>query len=975
MSDQSYREVMPMSVEPTDVFKFVSVRPVQLATEAETNEGIIRDPRVGSAGELRKLTAFLHTIDSPGAAQQYREGLKLEGLAALAEGARKLTERYRGLGTEDPPSGKKVLGELGLGKIDEAGSRDEAWNALYAAHAAGPDAGPQLEVPTGALRLLQYAAALADEPTPSTDAALARLAAQPAIALEVDALLRPAGKPTEAPPTDSKPSTAPAPLAEKARQLTTELDVAKSLLGAVSRPAAAAPASVETSPPEKVGSWTEQLVAVDTTPPLQAVLGTDLPSAQTALLDQLGISRQTPLPTAASLLQEHLDSLSTQALQLAGNRDFENGLLEVVRLPFPVNPPPTEVDPSTAADVNVHGQIKPLGFGDLKVVKQDLLAYEAGEVSYIENVLKGETKSRVFRTLNRTETTLVSTEEEVKETEKDTQATERFELKREAAQTIKEDESVKAGLSVTASYGPIVAKATGDFAYSTAKEQSEKTSSDFAKEVVEKSISKIQTKVSTSRTVNTINEVEETDTHTLDNHEGKENDVGIYRWVDKLYRAQVYNYGTRLMLEFVVPEPAAFYLATHTEQKVKVDATPPPPLLNDLEPAQPQELATPLVATDITPQNYDRYTARYGAAGVAAPPPLFTSIGALLSTENLDDGKSIATTFKEFVVPTGYQLHSYRYTASILWVNFPKFTIQIGADLHQILADNSDGNSRLVTASGGAGSPSDPVDGAVPVSVAAYDVHAYSLNVEGLCIRTAAAYEAWQLQTFEKIQAAYLALQSAYEQKVTQAQAATEGAIQGHNPALNRALIAAELKKLCITMMTGQHFSQFHAVTNPPDAPTHIPEIEVEEALREGPIVQFFEQAFEWEQMTYLFYPYFWARKSKWAHLVSDVEDPDPSFEQFLTAGSCRVVVPVPLAYSQAVIYMLQSAATELSQKVWLGGEPPTLESPLYESIAEELRRQTDDLFGATPEGEPWEFKLPTTLVWLQPDSTLPVFT
>jgi hypothetical protein len=970
------REVVPMSIEPTDVFKFVSVRPVQLATEAETNEGIIRDERVNSPGEMRKLTAFLHTIDSPGAAQQYREGLKLEGPAALSAGTRKLTERYRELGTAQPPSGKKLLGELGLGKIDEAGSREEAWNALYAAHAIGPDAGPQLEVPIGALRLLHYAEALVDEPTPSVDAALARLAAQPAIALQVDAVLRPAGKPTAAPSTETTPSTAaPSPLAETARRLTTELDGAKALLAAVSRPSAAASADIEAGPPEKVGSWTEQMVAVDTTPPLQAVLGDDLPTAQTALLDQLGISRQTPLPTAASLLQEHLDALSTQALQLAGNRDFESGLLELVHLPFPVNPPPTEVDPSTAADVDVHDQIKPLGFGDLKVVKQELLAYEAGEVSYIENVLKGETKSRVFRTLDRTETTLVSTEEEVKETEKDTQATERFELKREAAQTIKEDESVKAGLSVTASYGPIVAKATGDFAYSTAKEESEKTSSDFAKEVVDKSISKIQTKVSTSRTVNTIDELEETDTHTFDNHEGKENDVGIYRWVDKLYRAQVYNYGTRMMLEFIVPEPAAFYLATHTEQKVKVDATPPPAFVNDLEPAQPQELATPLIATDITPQNYDRYAARYGAAGVAAPPPLFTSASALLSTENLDDGKSIATTFKEFVVPTGYQLHSYRYTASILWVNYPKFTIQIGADLHQILADNSDGNSRLVTASGGPGSPSDPVDGVVPVSVAAYDVHAYTLNVEGLCIRTAAAYEAWQLQTFEKIQAAYLALQSAYEQKVTQARAATEGTIQGHNPALNQAIIAAELKKLCITMMTGQHFSQFHAVTDPPDAPTHIPEIEVEEALREGPIVQFFEQAFEWEQMTYLFYPYFWARKSKWDHIVSDVEDPDPSFEEFLTAGSCRVVVPVPLTYSKAVIYMLQSAATELSQKVWLGGEPPTLESPLYESVAEELRRQTDDLFGATPEGEPWEFKLPTTLVWLQPDSTLPVFT
>lgn len=966
-----------MSIEPSDVFKFVSVRPVQLATEEETSAGVIRDKRVASADMLEKLLGLARTIDSPEAAKRHWSELKLEALTALADGARKLTERYRSLDSEAAPSGKGLLGELELGKVGSGGSWEEAWDALYTAHATGADAGSLLEVPTAALRLLHYAASLAAESKPAASAALAWLTAQPAIALELDAAMRPAAEPPAPPPGKPEPTPSRSPAASQGRQLASELASAQTLLGAMSRPIAAA-ASLDTSPPARVGSWSEQRIAADTTPALETVLGSDLTSSQASLLDHLGITQQMPVPIAASMLQEHIDSLSDQAIRLAGDADFESGLGEAVEIPtrpiHPLHPPVPDDDPSTAPDVDVHDRIKPLGFGDLKVVKQELLAYEAGEVAYIENVLKGETKNRVFRTLDRTETTLVSSEEELKETQRDTQATDRFELKREAGQTIKEDMSVKAGLSVTASYGPIVAKATGDFAYSTAKEESEKTSADFAKEVVDRSISKIQTKVSTQRTVNTINEVEETDTHTFDNKEGKEHDVGIYRWVDKRYRAQVYNYGTRMMLEFIVPEPAAFYRATHSEQKVKVDATPPPAFLNDLKPGQPQSLATALTARDIDPQTYDRYAARYGAAGVAPPPPLFKSIGAMLSTENLDSGKSVAATYKEFVVPAGYQLYSYRYAASVLWVKYPKFTIQIGADLHQVVADNSDGNSLLRVATGGGGSASDPVDGLVPVSVAAYDVHAYSLNVEGLCLRTAEAYEAWQLQTFDKIESAYQALRSAYEQKVTQAQAAGEGAIKGHNPALSRSIIANELKKLCITMMTGQHFSQFHAVTDPSDPPTHIPEVEVKEALREGPIVQFFEQAFEWEQMTYLFYPYFWGRKSSWAEITSSVEDPDPSFEQFLTAGSCRVVVPVPLAYSKAVVYMLQSEATDLAEKVWLGGDPPTLESPLYESIAEELRRQTDDLFGAEPEGEPWEFKLPTTLVWLQPDSALPVF-
>jgi hypothetical protein len=260
--------------------------------------------------------------------------------------------------------------------------------------------------------------------------------------------------------------------------------------------------------------------------------------------------------------------------------------------------------------------------------------------------------------------------------------------------------------------------------------------------------------------------------------------------------------------------------------------------------------------------------------------------------------------------------------------------------------------------------------------VAAYDVIGFAVNVQGVCQVNPQTVVKWQLQTFDKIYAAYQALKTAYDQKVTQAEAAVGITIEGRNPAMNRTIEKTELKKLCITMMTGQHFKQFNAMTDPADKPKHHPEVIVDEALSEGRIVQFFEQAFEWEQMTYLYYPYFWGRKRNWIDVMHRT-DPDPLFTQFLTAGYARVMVPVPLAYKQAVEYMLQKKGMDLGKKVWLGGDRPTLENEnddLYVSITEELRNQTDDLAGATPEGTPWEFTLPTTLVWLQPDSILPSF-
>jgi hypothetical protein len=46
----------------------------------------------------------------------------------------------------------------------------------------------------------------------------------------------------------------------------------------------------------------------------------------------------------------------------------------------------------------------------------------------------------------------------------------------------------------------------------------------------------------------------------------------------------------------------------------------------------------------------------------------------------------------------------------------------------------------------------------------------------------------------------------------------------------------------------------------------------------------------------------------------------------------------------------------------------------MFISLADELRGLTDDLVNATPEGDPWQVILPTTLVYLQKDSALPTY-
>jgi hypothetical protein len=131
-----------------------------------------------------------------------------------------------------------------------------------------------------------------------------------------------------------------------------------------------------------------------------------------------------------------------------------------------------------------------------------------------------------------------------------------------------------------------------------------------------------------------------------------------------------------------------------------------------------------------------------------------------------------------------------------------------------------------------------------------------------------------------------------------------------------------------------------------------------------APVIQFLEQALEWGNLSYVPYPYYWARGSEWDDLTA-IEGADPTFVNFLRAGSARVVVPARPGFELAVLHWL------LYQEPFLGDPLPLPDDDLYVSIATEIR----DLTRAPDDGEPgdcWEARLPTTLMWLDDEARLP---
>jgi hypothetical protein len=102
----------------------------------------------------------------------------------------------------------------------------------------------------------------------------------------------------------------------------------------------------------------------------------------------------------------------------------------------------------------------------------------------------------------------------------------------------------------------------------------------------------------------------------------------------------------------------------------------------------------------------------------------------------------------------------------------------------------------------------------------------------------------------------------------------------------------------------------------------------------------------------------------RWQELLL-TQDADPQFEAFLKAGAARVVVPVRPGFEAALAHYHETG------DVWMGEEIPDMYGDHYLSIIEEIKA-ANRAPGQEVCVDQWEVTLPTTLVLLKEDATLP---
>ena len=595
-----------------------------------------------------------------------------------------------------------------------------------------------------------------------------------------------------------------------------------------------------------------------------------------------------------------------------------------------------------------------IGIADFRKVEQEVCCYVPGQVSHIENILAREFKKRETRNLTSIERTSEESSEAEIENLTDTTTTERNEMQSEVASVLNEDQSQAFGVSgsVSGKYNKInfSTNAYADFANASSSSVSNSNAQTYAQEVTERALERIVQKTNKKRTSRVLKEFEENYTHGFDNRAGTQHVSGVYRWIDIIYKNQLVNYGKRLMYEFMVPEPARFYKDAIVKNIENGNVTPD---LGYVKPSHPADLNVTLKdlraygAAAITPDNYLALAANYNAK-IPTAQDKFVNVGTTFTKSQAQgDGDKFTNKSegKMIRVPEGYAAKKIRTIGITIGGGV---VISSGSVLlNQYYQNITDESDSFYTDE-------------VPVSITYNLSWAGNFAVTVRCELTTEAYEKWQIECYNIIMKAYNEQLEQWRDAQLAKSVENTGATEKlrFNPLFNKTLIIREIKRICIEMLT-QPFKNPMGQDNYTNGDCDVPTLKQDATFENHAAhVKFFEQAFDWEIMAYVFYPYFWSKPCDWKKLFQNTDGADPIFQAFLQSGMARTVIPVTPGFEDAVAYYIETG------DIWNGGDMVVdHEDDLYVSIADEMQ-----IIEGKIEDE-WETRVPTNLTIIQKDT------
>ncbi|MCX8533518.1 hypothetical protein [Chryseobacterium luquanense] len=609
------------------------------------------------------------------------------------------------------------------------------------------------------------------------------------------------------------------------------------------------------------------------------------------------------------------------------------------------NPSEPGTTPKPGTFIPKNFGIKRLGIADYLKVVQSTHAYVPGEVTHIENVIAKEFKQKSTRRLRRSEIQTTTSKSTERENLSDTTTTSRNDLQSEVANIIQQETNAQAYFRYGG--GNKSFEVGGNFATHNSKENSTRQAIAKSQEITEKATERILTKVAEERIEKIIEEFEENNAHGFDNRNGDKHVVGVYRWVDKKMKNQIYNYGKRNMFEFMIPEPAKLHRLATTFTKASSMLT---------EPVDPRKAPAPQTMADSKSATKDLLSYWAGIYGVKLTEIKETDQQIESIHDEFHDSGNLSVQQRNFGIPANYICKSVEVSYSATKSKSSRrlevtgdFTNGIGFSKSQPTETFFLGGFNL--------------SGSWVFKNSGYNIGIVDISLKLNLEIKPELFEAWKKENFDAIIQAYetayadfLAKQKEEEEKAKEEEENNKVQLSNFYREMERVII----KHNCIAFLLQDYLNSNTLGQNLTNNAQTMKEFSVildENLDQYAALAKFLEQAFEWTIMDYTFYPYYWANRDEWQTMYLS-ESTDPLFRNFLQAGMARVIVTVNPGFEDAVQFFMTTG------KIWNGGEVPVIGDPMYMSIVDEMREPL-----GLKQGKAWITTLPTSLNILQEDS------
>lgn len=558
-------------------------------------------------------------------------------------------------------------------------------------------------------------------------------------------------------------------------------------------------------------------------------------------------------------------------------------------------------------------EVEPVGFLHLERLSFTPAGIERGELTHSVPLSPGEQVNLSHREWSTTSSEFENIVTDQLEDFSERGVTEKSELSDTTANQNQHSTGFNTGVNVSGGFGPVSISSSVSYNVQDSASRSEQHTRTRTREVTNKASSRAKKEHKISFRLASAAGTEDQRVQTIRNLDfTKATRVDYYQLIRK-WRVDLERYGLRLTYDLTIPVPGTYLMPRYIE-------------IRDLEAKLLTEFKFDLSPTEITPENYELFAAQY-LSSVESPPPLeMTYINhEELAWQNFDEADKPSYHALEFNVDERYVVTDLEVHRDLgVWgdAQDPE-----GDPLVELVTPES----RLIGASG-----------SVAMIYVTDDVSASYFFARLTARLRPEVLDAWRLKAWSSMResaiAAFEANRVRYQERINQLRAELEGI-----DALRlRKIEREEVMRNVLRWMLGPDFDFTSAsVSGLPAASPPSPDELWTRVLGFGEFIKFIHNAIEWENMLYFLYPHFWAPSGN-RTLRMNLRHPDATHEQFLKAGSARVVLPVRPGFELDFLTLMEHGNLEALPR-----------SHPYVTIAEEMQNYARTNYPGIPSANP----------------------